>query len=73
MLKTTKLFEELALRAFRAGNNKVVGSDGGKTDETVVNFSKNKKSKKLTRVLNIGATEKPNFLTLNAKKAFNNL
>ena len=58
---------------FRAGNNKVVRGGGGRTNETVVDLSKNEKSRKLTCMLNIGATEKPNFLTFNARKAFNYL
>ena len=73
MLKTTGSSKELATRAFRAGNNEVVRDGGSRADETVVNLSKNKKSKKLTCVLNIGAMRKPNFLTSNAKKAFNHL
>ena len=73
MLKTTGSSEESAPRAFRAGNDEVVGGGGGRADETVVNSSKNEKSKKSTRVPNVGATGKPNFLTPNAKKAFNHL
>ena len=70
MLKTTRSSKELAPRAFRAGNNEVVG---GGDDKTVVNLSKNEKSRKLTRMPNIGATEEPNFLIPDAKKAFNHL
>ena len=75
MLKTTRSFKELALRAFRTGNNKVVRSGDGRVDETVVDLStpKNKKSRKLTCVPNIEATRKSNFLTSDAKKAFNYL
>ena len=73
MLKATKSSKELGLRAFRAGNNEIVEDDGGKTNGTVVNLSKNKKSRKLMHVRNIEATGKPNFLTSNAKKAFNHL
>ena len=58
---------------FRADNNKVVGGDSGKANEIVVNLSKNEKSRKLMRMPNIEAMEKPNFLTLNAKKPFNHL
>ena len=72
LLKTTGLSEELAPKTFRANNNEVVGV-GGKANETVVNLSKNNKSRNLTRIPNIGATEKPNFLIPNAKKAFNYL
>ena len=73
MLKTTGSSEESAPRAFRAGNDEVVGGGGGRADETVVNSSKNEKSRKSTRVPNIGATGEPNFLTPDAKKAFNHL
>ena len=73
MLKTTGSSKKLALGAFGAGNNKVIGGGSDKADKTVVNLSKNEKSRKLTRVLNIKAIEEPNFLTPNAKKAFNHL
>ena len=75
MLKTTGSSEESAPRAFRAGNDEVVGGGGGRADETVVDSStsKNEKSRKSTRVPNIGATGEPNFLTPDAKKAFNHL
>ena len=58
-----------------ASNNEVVGGDDGRADETVVDLSKpkNKKSKKLTYMLNIRATRKPNFLTPDAKNSFNHL
>ena len=72
ILKTTGSSEESAPRAFRTGNDEVVGS-GNRADETVVNSSKNEKSKKSTHVPNIGATGEPNFLTSDAKKAFNHL
>ena len=70
MLKTTGSSEKLAPRAFRAGNDEVVGGGGGRADETVVDSStsKNKKSRKSTYMPNIGATEKPNFLTPDAKE-----
>ena len=68
MLKTTGSSQELALRAFRTSNDKLV-EGGSRVDETVVNLSKNKKSRKLTYMLNIETMGKPNFLTLNIKKA----
>ena len=58
---------------FRADDNKVVGGDGDKANETIVNLFQNNKSRKLMCMPNIGATEKPNFLTPNAKKIFNYL
>ena len=61
------------MKAFNAGNNEIVGGGDSKTNETVVELSKNKKSRKLTCMPNIKATEKPNFLTPNTKKAFNYL
>ena len=74
MLKKIGSSEKLALRAFKAGINKVFGGDG-RADETIVDSSKskNKKSRKLTFMPNIRAIEKPNFLTSDAKKAFNHL
>ena len=70
MLKTTVLSDPTS-KKFGADDNKVVGIDC-RANETVVNLSKNKKSKNLTYI-NIGATRKLNFLTPNAKKAFNQL
>ena len=58
---------------FRVNDNKVVNGGDNKTNKTVVNLSKNKKSRNLIYVLNIRAIKKSNFLTLNAKKAFNYL
>ena len=68
LLKTTKLSDELAPKAFKANDNKVVGGGSSRVNETVMNSSK-----KLTRVLNIEAIEEPTFLTLNIKKVFNQL
>ena len=66
MLKTTGLSKELALKTFKADKDEVVdGSDGSKTVRNL--------SKKSTRVPNIGAIGELNFLTPNAKKAFNHL
>ena len=53
---------------FRIDDNKVIGSGGGRANETVRNSSR-----KLTCMPNIGAIREPNFLTPNAKKAFNHL
>ena len=73
MLKTTGSSKKLASRAFRAGNDEVVGGDRGRADETIMDLSKNEKSRKLMYMPNIGATREPNFLTSNAKKTFNYL
>ena len=64
MLKTTVLSKELALKAFRANNNKIIGG-GDRADKIVLDSSKskNKKFRKLTHMPNIRATRKPNFLT----------
>ena len=72
LLKTIGL-SKLASKAFRADDDEVVGGGGNRVDETVVDSSKskNEKSKKLTCMPNIRATGEPNFLTSNAKKAFN--
>ena len=66
MLRTIRLFKELACIAFGTSNDKLIEDGGGKTNETVVNSSKNKKSKKLTRLPKIKAIKEPNFLTPNA-------
>ena len=73
LLKTTGSSES-APKAFRADDDEVVGGGGGgRANGTVVNSSKNEKSRKLTCMTNIGATGEPNFLTPDAKKAFNHL
>ena len=71
-MKTTGSSKESAPKAFRVDDNKVVGV-GSRANGTIVNLSKNEKSRKSTHVPNIGAMEEPNFLTPNAKKAFNHL
>ena len=68
MLKTIGSSEKLALKAFRVDNNEVI-EVGSKANRMVVNLSKNKKSKKLTHMPNIGAMGKSNFLTPNAKES----
>ena len=68
-MKIIKLLES-AQKIFKIDDNRFVGSDDGRANETVINLSKNNKSKKLTYVLSIKITEEPNFLTLNAKKVF---
>ena len=71
ILKTTRSSEKLAPKVFKAGNDMVIRDGDGRADETVVNSSKNEKSKKLMCVPNVGAMEESNFLTPNAKKVFN--
>ena len=70
LLKTTGSSKELASKAFKADNDEVVNGGGSRANRTIMNLSKNKKSRKLMRVPNIGATKEPNFLTPNAKKSF---
>ena len=63
----------MASKAFKANDNQVVNSDGGRTNKTVINLSKNNKSKNLTYIASIRVIKKSTFLTSNAKKAFNHL
>ena len=73
MLKTTKSTKKLALKVFRAYNDKIVGGGDDRANETFVNLFKNEKSKNLMYIINIKATKKPNSLISNAKKIFNHL
>ena len=59
-------------KAFKFDDNKAV-SVSSRANQTIVNSSKNNKSKNLMRLPNIGALKKSIFLTLNIKKDFNNL
>ena len=72
LLKITELSDS-ASKAFRADDDKIVSGGGGRANEMVVNLSKNNKSRNSTYMPNIGATGEPNFLTSDAKKAFNHL
>ena len=56
------------MKTFKVNDDEIVSGGGGRTNETVRNSSK-----KLTHMPNIGAIGEPNFLTPNAKKAFNHL
>ena len=58
---------------FKANDNKVVGNNNSKTNEIIVNLSKNNKSRNSIYISNIKAIEELIFLTLNAKKTFNYL
>ena len=64
---------KLTLKAFKANNNKFVSNDNSKANKTVMNLSKNNKSKNLTYVPNIRATKRLFFLIPNVKKVFNYL
>ena len=70
LLKIIKL-SKLALKAFKIDNNKIVDSDGGRSNEMFINSFKNKKSRNLIYELNIGAIRESIFLIPNAKKIFN--
>ena len=63
----------MAPKTFEAYNNKVVGDDDSRANETVMNLSKNNKFKNLTYVPNIEAIAESTFLIPNIKKAFNYL
>ena len=63
----------MAPKVFRADDNEVVVVGGNRANETVVNLSKNNKSRKSIYIPNIRAIVKSNFLTSNAKKTFNHL
>ena len=64
---------EFAPKVFKTNDNKVFDCDSNRANRTIINLSKNEKSKKLMHVLNIGAMKEPNFLIPNAKKVFNYL
>ena len=68
MLKTTGSSKKLALKTFKTNDNKVVGSNGSRANKTVRNSFK-----KSICMPNIRAIGEPNFLTPDAKKAFNHL
>ena len=53
--------------------NEVVDSGDSKTNKTIINLSKNNKSKDSTYLPNIRTTKKSTFLIYNTKKAFNYL
>ena len=68
MLKIIRLSKQLGLKTFRTDDDEIVDDSGSRVNEMVRNLSKN-----LTLITNIGAIEEPNFLILDAKKAFNYL
>ena len=71
LLKTT-ISLDFVLKAFKANDMEVV-EISDRANETLVNLSKNNKSKNLTCMPNIGATVELNFSIPNIKKAFNQL
>ena len=71
LLKATRS-SNLALKAFKANDNKIFGVDD-RANKMVVNLSKNKKSKYSTYMPNIETIGELNFLTSDPKKTFNHL
>ena len=67
LLKTTGLSDSVS-KVFRANDDEIVGGGSSRANETVRNSSK-----KSTHTPNIRATGESNFLTPDAKKAFNHL
>ena len=72
MLKITGL-SNLALKVFKADNNKIVDNSDGRANKTVMNSFKNNKSRNLICMPNIKAIRELIFLSTNAKKTFNYL
>ena len=68
LFKTTRLSENLTPKVFRADDNNNISVYNNKTDETIMNLSKN-----WTYVPNIRAIGKLIFLTPNAKNFFNHI
>ena len=60
-------------KAFRADDNLIIDNDSSEANETVMNLSKNNKSRNSTHMPNIGAIKELFFLNLNVKKVFNYL
>ena len=72
-LKTTRLYKKIAPKSFKFNDNEIISDGDSRTHKTVVNYSKNNKSKNSTCMLNIKAITNPIFLTFDAKKIFNYL
>ena len=72
ILKITRLFY-LALKTFRADNDKIVEAGDSKTNETIVNLSNKSKNKQFENQTYIKAIKKSICLTFNVKKIFNYL
>ena len=72
LIKTTKS-SNLASKAFGANNNEVVSTSSSRANITILNLSKNNKSRNLTHLLNIKVIKKFTFLISNTKKIFNRL
>ena len=55
---------------FKVDDNEYVNNSGNRANETVVNLSKNNKSRNSTYMPNIEATKKLTFSIFNAQKTF---
>ena len=76
MFKKTRLLKNLALKIFKANNNKVIRGNSNKANKIITNLSnksKNDKFRNLIYMPNIRAIKKLTFLTFNVKKVFNYL
>lgn len=76
ILKTTRSFNKLPLKTFKAYKNKIVKDKERKTNKIIVDLSKckklkNKNLKNLTFIPNIKSIGKPKFLIFDNKKVFN--
>ena len=69
---STRLSKKLVSKTFWPNNNEIV-DDNSKTNQIVVNLSKNNKSKNLTHMPCIKTMKKSTFLIPNAKKILNHL
>ena len=75
-MKTTELFDKLALKIFRADYDEVMGNSNIRANETVRNLfnqSKKNESRNLTYMSNIKVIGKPIFSIFNTKKNSNYL
>ena len=63
----------LALKMFKTDDNEVINNGSSRTNETVVNLSKNNKPRNSMYMSNIRVIRKSTFLIPNFKKTFNYL
>ena len=68
LLKITESFKKSVPKVFKTDDNEIVDSDSSRTNEMIMNLSKN-----LIGIPNIGAIRKPTFLILKTKKSFNHV
>ena len=58
----------MAVKIFRANDNKIINGGGSKIKKTVMNLCKNDKSRNLMHLPNIRAIREPSFLILILRK-----